>query len=109
MATYECGVILFMISLCCGSALHAATETTEILDDNQRGGSTAVKEPSCPTWYLAVKHNAVSKCVCGATVKGLVRCDDATLEAQIIEGTCMSYVNAINDSCWKMSLQLPPS
>ena len=87
-----------MISLCCGSALHAATETTEILDDNQRGGSTAVKEPSCPTWYLAVKHNAVSKCVCGATLKGLVRCDDATLEAQIIEDTCMSYVNTINDT-----------
>ena len=75
-------MILLMISLCCGSALHPATETTEILDDNnQRGGSTAVKEPSCPTWYLAVKHNGVSKCACGATLKGSVRCDDATLEA----------------------------
>ena len=100
MATYECVVILFVISLCCGSALHPVTETTEILDDinNQRGGLTAVKEPSCPTWYLAVKHNGVSKCACGATLKGSVRCDDATLEALIIEGACMSYVNTINDT-----------
>ena len=97
--SYECGVILFMISLCCGSALHPATETTEILDDNQRGGPTAVKEPSCPTWYLAVKHNAVSKwCTCGATLEGSVKCDDATLEALITEGACMSYVNATNDT-----------
>ena len=94
MATYECGVILFMIGLCWGSAPDPATE---ILDGNQRGRST-VKEQSCPTWYLAMKHNAVNKCVCGATLEGVVRCDEATLETLIIAGTCMSYDDTINDT-----------
>ena len=97
MGTYECGVILFMISLCWGNAPDAATKTTEILDGNQRGRST-VKEQSCPTWYLAMKHNAASKCVCGVTLEGIVRCDDTTLEALILAGTCMSYDDTINDT-----------
>ena len=35
-------------------------------------------------------------CVCGATLEGVVRCDEATLEALIIAGTCMSYDDTIN-------------
>ena len=45
-----------------------------------------------------MKHNAVSKCVCGATLEGVVRCDEASLEALIISGTCMSYDDIINDT-----------
>ena len=91
MATYDCGVILFMVSLCWGSAPDPATEIC--LD-----GRSTVKEQSCPTWYLAMKHNAVSKCVCGTTLEGVVRCDEATLEALIIADTCMSYDDTINDT-----------
>ena len=37
-------------------------------------------------------------CVCGATLEGVVRCDEATLETLIISGTCMSYDDTINDT-----------
>ena len=93
MATYECGVILFMISLCWGSELHPATG---ILDDSQR--SSTVQELSCPTWYRETKHNELIRCVCGATLEGAVVCDYATLAILIFSGFCMSYDETINDT-----------
>ena len=79
MATYVCRVILFMISLCWGSALHSVTaQTTKILDKGRREGLSVVEEQSCPTWYLETKHNAVTRCVCGDTIGGFVMCDHAT-------------------------------
>ena len=49
MATYECGMILFMISLYWGSKLHPANGI-----HTQR--SSAVQELSSPTWYRETKH-----------------------------------------------------
>ena len=87
MASYECGVILFILSLCWGSALHSRMDN-ELQNDNQkgrlRGGSHVVKEQSCPTWYRETKHNLVNKCVCGDTLGGYVMCDYATLETLIL-------------------------
>ena len=99
-ATYECEVILLMISLCCSALLPAtpAAKTTETLDDRQRGRSSVVEEQSCPTWYLAAKHNGMTRCVCGATLEGAVRCDDATLTTAMFEGFCMSYDDSVNDT-----------
>ena len=93
MATYQCGVILFMLSLCWGSALHL---TTEMLDDSQR--SSVVEELSCPTWYYETKHNGVTRCVCSDTLEGAVVCDDATLKTLIFAGFCLSYNITINDT-----------
>ena len=99
MAPCVCRVILFMISLCWGSALHSATaQTTTILDNGQREGSSVVEEQPCPTWYRETKHNGVTRCVCGATLEGTVRCDDATQKTLIIAGLCMSYNETINDT-----------
>ena len=105
MTTYGCGVILFMINLCWSGALHPASET-EILGDNQRG-SSAVQEQSCPTWYLETKDNGVTRCVCGATLEGAVVCDDATLETLLIAGNCMSYDDTINDTVTTVTGECP--
>ena len=93
MATYECGVILFMISLYWGSKLHPANG---ILDDSQR--SSAVWELSCPSWYWETKHNELIRCVCGATLEGAVVCDYAMLATLIFSGFCMSYNEMFNDT-----------
>ena len=87
-----------MISLCCSRELHATTMSSKILDDDQIGGSSVVVEQTCPTWYMETKHNGVTRCVCGATLDGNVRCDDATLETLIFTGYCMSYDDTINDT-----------
>ena len=97
MATYGCGVILFMMNLCWSGALHPSSET-EILGDSQRRGSSDVQEQSCPTWYLETKDNGVARCACGATLEGTVVCVDATLGTLLIAGNCMSYDDTINDT-----------
>ena len=101
MASYECGVILLLLSLCWGSALHSRMYN-ELQNDDQtgrlRGGSHVVKEQSCPTWYRETKHNLVNKCVCGDTLGGYVMCDYATLETLIFAGFCISYNITINDT-----------
>ena len=101
MASYECGVILLLLSLCWGSALHSRMYN-ELQNDDQtgrlRGGSHVVKEQSCPTWHRETKHNLVNKCVCGDTLRGYVMCDYATLETLIFAGFCISYKFTINDT-----------
>ena len=91
METYECIVILLMISLCWGCELHQATETTEVPDDSQRGRSISVEEQSCPTWYQETKYNRVAKCVCGATLEDHILCNYTTQKTLIFAGYCMSY------------------
>ena len=99
MATYVCRVILFMISLCWGNALHSVfAQTTKILDKGWREGLSVVEEQSCPTWYLETKHNAVTRCVCGDTIGGFVMCDYAMQKTRISAGLCMSYNVTINDT-----------
>ena len=101
MATYECGVILLLISLCWGSAAHPTTET-DILDESQRERlkwrSSIAEEQPCPTWYRETKNNPVTRCVCGDTLEGMVRCDDATLKTKIFAGFCITYNDTINDT-----------
>jgi len=79
-----------LISLC--------SRDTEIFDEPQTGwgSSVAVKQP-CPTWCVETKHDGVSRYVCGATLEGNVRCDDATQKTLILAGCCMSY-DIINDT-----------
>ena len=96
--TFECGVILLTISLCWVSALHPATESTETLGDSKSDGSSCVEEQSCPTWYLAVKNNGVTRCVCDAIFEYGVVCDEATQQTLILGGYCMSYDYRINDT-----------
>ena len=99
MAAYKGGVVLFMISLCWGSKLNPATESNEILDDSQRGGSiAAVKEQSYPTWYRAVRNSGATRCVCDATFEHVVMCDDTNQTTLIGGGYCMSYHDTINDT-----------
>ena len=86
-------MIVFMITLCWGSALCLAAE---FLNDSQR--STVVEEQSCPTWYRETKQNGVTRCVCGARLENNVRCDDATKETLITPGLCVSYNETINDT-----------
>ena len=91
-------MILLMISLCYGSALHPTTET-EVMDDTQTGwGSSVAEKQSCPTWHVEIKHDGVTRCVCGATLEAKVKCDDATQETLILTGYCMSYNETINDT-----------
>ena len=90
MAIYECVVILFMTGFCWSRALYPATEATETLD-SQRGGWSVVEERSCPTWYREIKRNGVTRCACGAMLRGTVVCDDAARETLLIAGLCMSY------------------
>ena len=97
MAIYECIVILFMINLCWSRTLCPATEATETLD-GQREGSIAEEEWSCPTWYREIKQNGVTRCVCGATLTGMVVCDDVAQESLLIVSFCMSYDDTINDT-----------
>ena len=61
MATYECIVIVFMISLCWGSELHKATKDAETADGSQRGRSSISQEQSCPTWYQETEYNGVTR------------------------------------------------
>ena len=91
MAVYECIVIVFMISLCCGSELHLATKDAKTLDGSQRGSLSVVQEQSCPTWYRETKYNGVTRCVCGATLDGAIECNYTTQETLISAGYCMSY------------------
>ena len=101
MASYECGVILFMLGLCWGSALHSEMDN-EVQDDCERWelkcGSYATEEQSCPTWYLETEHNPMTRCVCGDTIGGFVVCDYAAQKTLIIAGLCMSYNETINDT-----------
>ena len=66
IAFYECGVILFMLGLCWGSALHSEMDN-EIKHDSERWGlkrrSYTTEEQPCPTWYLETKHNTLTRCV----------------------------------------------
>ena len=98
LETFECGVILFTISLCWVSALHPATETTENLADSKSDGSSCVEEQSCPTWYRAVKYSGVTRCVCDAIFEHGVVCNEATQQTLIRAGYCMSYDYRINAS-----------
>ena len=101
MASYECRVILLMLSLYWGSALHPGMDN-EIQDYSVRGRLKCewyvIEEQSCPTWYLETKHNSVTRCVCGATIGGFVMCDYATQKTLIITGLCMSYNETFNDT-----------
>ena len=97
MAVYECVVILFMTGLCWSRALYPATEATETLD-SQREGSSVVEEQSCPTWYREIKQNGVTRCACGATLRGTVVCDDVTQETLLNVYFCMSYNDTINET-----------
>ena len=87
-----------MMSLCMGSLLHPATETTETVHYNQRSESSSVIYQPCPTWYWETKHNGVTRCVCGNTIEQTLLCDDATLETLILADYCMSYDGTINDT-----------
>ena len=73
MATYECIVIVFMISLCWSSELPPATKDAETADGSQRGRLSI--EQSCPTWYQETKYNGVTRCVCGATLEENIVCN----------------------------------
>ena len=97
MAIYECLVVLFVASLCRGRALHPATEAIEILC-SLREGSSVGEEQSCPTWYREVNRNGVTRCVCGATLNGIVLCNDTAQETLLLVGTCMSYNDTINET-----------
>ena len=74
----------------------------ETQDYSERGGLKCgwyvVEEQPCPTWYLETKHNAVTRCVCGATIGGFVMCDYATQKTLIIAGLCISYNETFNDT-----------
>ena len=61
MATYECIVIVFMISLCCGSELHKATKDAETADGSQRERLSVSQQQSCPTWYRETEYNGVTR------------------------------------------------
>ena len=87
-----------MISLCWGVEFHPATETNEIADDSQRGGSVAVEKKPCPTWYQEVKYNGVTRCVCGATLEDHIVCNYTTQETLISAGYCMSYNDTTKDT-----------
>ena len=84
-------MIVFMISLCCGSELPPATETAESLDGSQRGILSISQEQSCPTWYRETKYNGVTRCVCGASLEENIVCNYTTQETLIFAGYCMSY------------------
>ena len=90
-------MILFMINLCWSRILCPATEATETLDD-QREGSIAEEEWSCPTWYQEIKQNGVTRCACGATITGMVVCDDSAQDTLLISGFCMSYNDIISET-----------
>ena len=51
-----------------------------------------------PTWYWETKHNGVTRCVCGATLDGVMGCDDASLKTLILAGSCISYNETFNDT-----------
>ena len=87
-----------MISLCWGCELHPATETNEIADDSQRGGSVAVEKKPCPTWYQETKYNGVTRCVCGATLEDYIVCNYTTQKTLIFAGYCMSYNDTSKDT-----------
>ena len=97
MAIYERVVILFMAGLCWSRALYPATAATETLD-SQREGSSVVEERSCPTWYQEIKQNGVTRCACGAMLRGTVVCDDAAQETLLLTGMCMSYNDRMNET-----------
>ena len=101
MTSCECGVILLMIGLCWGSALHPAMDN-EIQNDSQtvrlKWGSSVVEAQSCPTWYRETKYNGVTRCVCGDTLGGVLKCDYATQKALIVTEVCMSYNETFNDT-----------
>ena len=98
MAMYGCIVILFMISLCWGSELHPATETTETADGSQRERLSVSQKQSCPTWYRETKYNGVTRCVCGATLDDNIVCNYTTQETLISAGYCMSYNDTIKET-----------
>ena len=87
-----------MIGLCWGSALHSATETPETVHYNQRSEPSSVVNQSCPTWYSEIKHNGVTRCVCGDTIGHTVVCNNTTLQTLILADYCMYYDGTINDT-----------
>ena len=95
---YVSMVILLMISLCWSGKLQSVSAAIEILDGSQRSGWSVVEKHPCPTWYRKTKYNGVTRCVCGANLRGEVVCNDATQETLIIKGCCMSYDYTINET-----------
>ena len=83
LSAYECRVILLMVSLCWGSALHPARDTEMT---GHGWGLYVVGKQSCPTWCRETKHNGVTRCVCGARIENKLRCNDATQETMILAG-----------------------
>ena len=90
-------MILFMINLCWSRTLCPESEATETLDD-QREESIAEEEWSCPTWYWETKQNGVARCVCGASLRSTVVCDDVAQDTLLISGFCMSYNDTISET-----------
>ena len=87
-----------MISLCWGSELHPATETTETADGSQRERLSVSQEQSCPTWYRETEYNGVTRCVCGATLDDNIVCNYTTQETLVYVGHCMSYNDTIKET-----------
>ena len=46
-------------------------------------------------WTVASEDNGTTKCECGDTMYGVVRCDPNTLQLQVLQSYCMTHSNAL--------------
>ena len=58
--------------------------------------SSADAHKTCPhPWTIASEDNGTTKCECGDTMYGVVRCDQNTFQLEILQSYCMTHSDAL--------------
>ena len=50
---------------------------------------------SAHPWTIASEDNGTTKCECGDTMYGVVRCDQNTFQLEILQSYCMTHSDAL--------------
>ena len=59
--------------------------------ESSEGIAKAHSNHQCPLWHIK-KNN---KCICGATVNGIVKCEESNTHIKVAPGHCMTWNNTI--------------
>ena len=57
--------------------------------------SSGADETCSHVWTIASEDNGTTKCECGDTVYGVVRCDQSTFQLEILQSYCMTHSDAL--------------
>ena len=95
------GVGLCVVGCSGGDESHTGVENTEWggleaeTENGSGGGGGGGRGGECPTWTLPAGNDS-HLCICGDSLRGIIRCNPHTLSVSIQNGYCMTHDHAHN-------------